>query len=67
MSDQAAQLAKTRQQVESELMEILRLRQHEWATANDDQRDFARQLFMNALQNFNSLVLYGRPPDRLNG
>jgi hypothetical protein len=62
MSDSARRTAKDRDRVETELLEILRQRQQEWTTAPDDQRDYARQRFMNALQNFNSLVLYGKAP-----
>lgn len=57
------QSAKTREQAETELLETLRQRQHDWKTATEDRRDYARQLFMNVLQNFNRLVLYGKPPE----
>jgi hypothetical protein len=62
MSDGAPRTAKNREQVETELLETLRRRQHEWTTAPEDRRDYARQRFMNALQDFNSLVLYGKAP-----
>jgi hypothetical protein len=63
MDENGNQLTKTRQQIEVELMEILRQRQEEWSMASDDNRDEARFRFMNALHAFNSLVLYGKFPD----
>jgi hypothetical protein len=60
MPDHSAGRVKAREQVEAELLEILRQRQHEWRTAPEDQRDYARQRFMNASQNFNSVILYGK-------
>jgi hypothetical protein len=62
MSDSATRTAKERAQIETELLEILRQRQHDWTTASDVHRDHARQRFMDALQRFNALVLYGKPP-----
>ena len=62
MPDSTPRTAKTREQTETELMETLRQRRHEWVAAPHDQRDYARQRFMDALQNFNALVLYGKPP-----
>ena len=56
--------AETREQLELELLETLRQRQNDWATASEDRRDYARQQFMNALQNFNSLILYGKTPNQ---
>ena len=54
--------AKSREQLEMELLEILRQRRQEWLAAPHDYRDYARQRFMDALQDFNALVLYGNPP-----
>jgi hypothetical protein len=48
--------------MESELMERLRQRQQEWLAAPEERREYSRQQFMNALQNFNSMVLYGKVP-----
>jgi hypothetical protein len=55
-------IAKSRQEIETHLLEILQKRQSEWACASEDNRDAARQRFTNALNVFNSLVLYGKPP-----
>ena len=63
MSSNTAIRLTTSQQIETELLEVLRLRQYEWVTASDGQRDIARQRFMNALHAFNSAVLYGKYPN----
>ncbi len=44
-------------------MEVLRRRQRERSSADEDNRDVARQRFMNALYAFNSLVQPDRIPD----
>ena len=54
MPDQSARRVKTSQQVETDLLEMLRQRQHDWITAPHAQRDYRRQLFITALQNFSS-------------
>ena len=51
------------QQIADELMEALRRRQREWSSADEDNRDVARQRFMNALYAFHSLILPDRIPD----
>lgn len=51
-----------RQQLEEELLEKLRQRQDEWIRASEDDRDAARQRFMDALHVFNSLILYDKLP-----
>jgi hypothetical protein len=43
MPDQPARRAKTREQFERELLETLRQRQHDWTTATQNQRVYARQ------------------------
>ena len=63
MSDSAARPAKTRQEVEKELMEVLRARQQEWISASDQDRDLARQRFLDALRAFNALILSGKIPE----
>ena len=55
-------IAKSREEIETHLLEILQKRQSEWACASKDDRDAARRRFMNALNVFNSLVLYGKLP-----
>jgi len=54
---------KNRQQMQNELMEVLRQRQDEWSRASDDNRAVARLRFLNVLRKLNSLVLYGKPLD----
>lgn len=41
--------AKARQQIENALLEQLRQRQIEWVRASDQDRDAARQRFLDAL------------------
>jgi hypothetical protein len=57
------QREKAREQLEADLLEILRCRRSEWMTATDDDRDYARQRFLLALQNFNSCLLDLKPPE----
>ena len=52
-------LSRTKQEMETDLLEELRLRQREWNRASEEDRDVARQRFMNALDTFYSLVLHG--------
>jgi hypothetical protein len=54
--------SKTRQQIEDELGEALRLSQRAWNFAQEENRDAARQRFMKAIQAFNALVLDGKAP-----
>jgi hypothetical protein len=54
---------KTREQLEEDLLETLRQRQAEWKRASNDERDAARQRFIEALHAFNSLVLYNKLPE----
>jgi hypothetical protein len=63
MSDSAARLSRTRQEIEKDLLERVRKSQQEWISASEDNRDEARQRFMDALQTFNSLVLYAKFPN----
>ena len=44
--------SKTRHAIEFELLEDLQVRQVEWTRACEEERDVARQRFMNALQTF---------------
>lgn len=55
--------AKVRQQLEADLLEIVRQRQLEWINAPEADRDEARKRFMDALSAFNRLVLDGKIPD----
>ena len=55
---------QSKQDIESQLLEELSLRQTEWRRASEGDRDVARQRFMNALLVFNSLVLDGQPPKK---
>jgi len=55
---------KSRQRLEEELLEKLRQRQAEWIKAPLDERAAARRSFMDALETFNRLVLYGKPPEK---
>jgi hypothetical protein len=55
--------AKTRQRIEQDLLEVLNLRQREWISATDDNRDLARRRFMDALHAFNDFVLDGKLPE----
>ena len=55
--------SKTRWQIEDEVMEELRHRQLEWTNASEEDRDLARQKFLNTLHIFNSLILYNGPDD----
>jgi hypothetical protein len=41
---------KTRQQIEDELMEVLRERWREWEAASEENREIARQRFLDALE-----------------
>jgi len=52
-------LSRTKQEMETDLLEELRLRRREWNRASEEDRDVARQRFMNALDTFYSLVLHG--------
>jgi hypothetical protein len=56
--------AKTRQTIEEELLEELNRSQREWIAASEPDRAAARQRFMDALHTFNSLVLYGKTPEK---
>ena len=56
-----ARQLKTKHEVEFELLEELEFRQVEWTRASEEDRDVTRQRYMNALQAFNSFVLYGIP------
>jgi hypothetical protein len=58
----ATRQAKTRRQIENDLLEDLRQRQMEWMQASDQDREAARRQFIGALQVFNDLVLYGKLP-----
>jgi hypothetical protein len=62
MAHSEPKIQKARQDLETELLEIMRERQREWASAKDEHRDLMRQRFMNALHAFNSLVLYDKHP-----
>jgi hypothetical protein len=55
--------AKSRQQLETDLLEILRQRRLEWIDASEDSRVEARGEFMDALSAFNRLVLNGKISD----
>jgi hypothetical protein len=48
---------KTRQQIQDELLKVLRERHWEWETASEENREIARQRFMNALQAFTGFGL----------
>ena len=63
MSNGSATLSITREEIESDLLERLRKCQKEWISASENNRDEARQHFMEALHTFNSVVLYGWFPN----
>jgi hypothetical protein len=52
-------------QIEIQLMEILRLRQHAWITADEEHREVARQRFVNALHTYIALVFNSALPQEL--
>lgn len=54
--------AKTRERIENDLLEKLREKQIEWVRASDQERDAARQRFLDALHSFNGFVLDGSVP-----
>ena len=54
--------SKTLQQIESELMEELRKSQAEWHGASDDNREAARERFIDTLHAFNTLILFHKRP-----
>ena len=54
--------AKTRQQIESYLLAQLRQRQIAWIAASDQDRDVARQRFMNTLHSLNGFMFDGEIP-----
>jgi len=51
---------KTREQIENDLSEDLYNKQLAWRGASDQDRETARQQFMDALHRFNSFILYGK-------
>jgi hypothetical protein len=61
--DDASRQSKTKQQLEIELLDFMREKQLEWQHAPAEERDAARQRFMDALEAFNALVLYNKIPD----
>lgn len=64
MSDgNASRTAKTREQIEIELMEALQQRRLELSVASDENRYAARQLLLDSLTKFNGFILYGKLPD----
>jgi hypothetical protein len=63
MDENATPLPKTPQQIEDELMEVLRQAQLEWSRASEDNREAARQRFISALHVFNGLVFDNKPPE----
>lgn len=52
--------SRTRHELASDLLELLRLSQLDWTRASEEDRDAARQRFMEALDAFNRVVLQGR-------
>jgi hypothetical protein len=64
--DNGARSPKTKQQIEAQLLEELRRHKKEWVTASDDNREAARERFMDALNVFNSFVIYGKLSDDSN-
>jgi hypothetical protein len=60
----AARQSKTKLQLEIELLDLMREKQVEWQHAPAEERDAARQRFMDALEAFNALVLYNQILDR---
>ena len=63
MDGSGAHQSKTRQQIETELLDELRQTQAEWCSAAENDRDAARQRFMDALQRFNGVILHKKPPE----
>ena len=59
MSGGTSRQLNTRAQVENDLLEVLRQREVEWIQASTQDRDTARQQFKDALDLFNSVVIYG--------
>ena len=55
---------EAREQIEGDLFEEVLKRKSEWLGASGQERDAARQRFMDALRSFNAFVLDGEVPNR---
>jgi hypothetical protein len=55
---------RTRRQIESDLIEVVRKRQREWLTAGEADRELTRHRFMESLQVFEDLAFFGKFPGR---
>ena len=62
MDGSGARLSQIKRQLESELLEEVRLRRTEWDKAPEGQRDLARYRYMDALDALNQLLRYGKLP-----
>jgi hypothetical protein len=51
-----------REQIETELRDIVRKRHHVWKSAGADQQQISRERFMNALKALNTLLLEAKSP-----
>jgi hypothetical protein len=51
-----------RQRIEDRLLEEVQQAQKAWCEASDGEREWARQQFIEVLDSFNSVVLYGKEP-----
>ena len=58
-----ASIGKSRQEVEEELLDVMKERRREWINANPQDRGFARLRFRQSVQAFNAVVLYAEGPE----
>jgi hypothetical protein len=65
MTGNCAKPQKTRERIENELLEDLRQKRAEWIKASEDNRDLARQRFINALLIFDIVVIHKTPLEDL--